>query len=181
LSPEEIADKNRQLDEFADELKNENDGKMLKASISIDQRSMILDYSYNQKYDLHRKYPVRDDDQTAEENFRRTGSDDGKPENQKEAVGYTDQVMYGLTKSYERSNIDPKNVPIENIVRRNIETVDTNRVIEASLARSGQKLEGADDVVAFDKGTPEFEAIMGTIHGERMLQLLTEYVLPPHF
>jgi hypothetical protein len=143
---------------------------------------MIMDYSFNRKYDLHRKYPRVDGAEVDEEAYRRDGSDKDKPDDQKEAIGYSDQVMYTLKKAYDdnTSGITLKGAPIENIVRRNIETKETNQVIEAVMAKSGQKLANNDDVVSFDKGTQEFEAIMGTIHGERMLQMLREYVLRPY-
>lgn len=153
---------------------------MLQTSINLRLRSMVIDHSYNQKFDLHRKYPRNDGAPIDEEDFRRSGSDDGKPAGQKEAFGYTEQVMYGLKRRFDAEGIDPKTLPLENIVRRNIETVETNAVIKAALAKSGQKLDGPDDVVSFDRGSDEYEALMGTIHGERMLQMLTEYVLRSH-
>ncbi|KAF2446209.1 hypothetical protein P171DRAFT_511924 [Karstenula rhodostoma CBS 690.94] len=174
LSPAEIDNQKAFLDALAVELKNPNEGSMLRTSISTELRSTVMDFSFNQKYDLYRKYVPNHNDRTADERLRRDGFDDGKPKDQQESVIYTDQVMYSLDKAY--AGQDPKSKPIENIVRRNIATVETNEVIEAVLEKSGQRLDGPNDVVSFDRGTPEFEAIMGTIHGKRILQMLFDYV-----
>jgi hypothetical protein len=138
---------------------------MLEHWTSPDGKTLVFDKFFNEKLDLYRDY---DKDPLGETVYERQGLD-------KDAtVRFTDQAMFGWKLAI--GNRNPRDVGLENIVHKDIITEETNTVIEASLARAGRRFESSEDVIVFEKGQEEFEAIMGTIHGRRMAEMLTEYV-----
>ncbi|KAF2274414.1 uncharacterized protein EI97DRAFT_478838 [Westerdykella ornata] len=139
---------------------------MLTTYSSINKKSIVLNWSYNKKYDLYRNY---ENDPEGYWELERMGLE---PQN---SVKFTDQVMYGWKKASEEAGKDPKDVDLENVVRQAIDNKETEQVITAALQRSGKSLRDENDLAEFQKGEEGFEAIMGTVHGKRVAQMLLDY------
>jgi hypothetical protein len=162
----------RDLNKVAKELK---EGTILQTLQNTDHGLIVVELSFNRKYDVYRDY-----DSEGLERPPVNGNEGG-------AIQWTDQVMNGWEKSISQkdSKLTIKDVELKSIIRSNIETEDTNKVIEAAMERAGQKFGGDksknEDWVEFShSGTGAnkegFEAIAGTIHGKRVIQILKEYV-----
>lgn len=160
----------RDLDALAKKLR---EAEMLQTQANTDKGVIVVELSFNRKYDVYRDY-----DKDGLERPALTGNKD-------DAIKWTDQVMAGWKKAIAAKdpNLTPKDVELKNIIRHNIATEETNNVIEAAMQKAGQKF-GTDsskdeDWIEFSHNGERkegFEAIAGTIHGKRVIQMLKEYV-----
>ncbi|KAF2183550.1 hypothetical protein K469DRAFT_690009 [Zopfia rhizophila CBS 207.26] len=143
---------------------------------NTDRKSIVIDFSFNNKYDVFRNYKT-----TEGNKFNRVGLDEAQQ------IRMTDQVMLGWRQAAGTANKDVKDVELEFVIQKQIVTDDTNNVINAALERVGKKLDdidnqGADqDFFKFNKNDLDlkvkegFEAIAGTVHGQRVAQMLRDY------
>ncbi|KAH7401220.1 hypothetical protein BKA66DRAFT_564879 [Pyrenochaeta sp. MPI-SDFR-AT-0127] len=155
-------DASSRLDRLASRLRNSEN--LLEQWTSPDGKSLVLERFFNEKYDLYRDY---DQDSNNEYEYLRQGL-------HKDAViRFTDQVMVGWKQTI--GNRDPKEVGLENVVHKDIITDETNQLIDAVLAKAGKIIDDDNDFIEFNKGEEGFEAIMGTVHGRRTAEMLTDY------
>jgi len=142
---------------------------MLESWTSPNGKTLIFDKFFNEAYDLWReKKPDENDEFQTFAIYDRPGLDKSK------AVRFTDQAMFGWKRAV--GGRDPKDVGLENIVHRGIVTDATNLVIDTVLARTPKVFDAGKNTITFRKGEEEFDALMGTVHGSRTAQMLTEYV-----
>jgi len=142
---------------------------MLEQWTSPDGKTMVFDKFFNEAYDLWReKKPDPTDEFKTFAMYDRPGLDKSK------SVRFTDQAMFGYKRAV--AGKDPKTVGLENIVHRDIVTAETNLVIDTVLRRTTNEFDSVKDTITFNKGEEEFDALMGTVHGSRTAQMLTEYV-----
>jgi hypothetical protein len=161
----------RNLDDVAEKLK---DGTILQTQSNTDHGLIAIELSFGRKYDVYRDY-----DKDGLERPPVTGNKD-------DAIRWTDQVMDGWKKAISRKdpNLSVRDVPLNHIIRSNVFNDDTNNVIEAAMQKAGQKFGDRakdEDYIVFaknDENKEGFEAIAGTDHGKRVIQMLKEYVSP---
>lgn len=150
------------LESMTDLLKNQ---PMLQVDVNIQSKVIVLPASFNRALDLNRKL-----DDPNENILQRPGLDN------EGSVKFTDQVMYSWELASNQAGKNVKEVELEYVVRDHIVTDDTRRVIEMAMEKANKRYEDSPDaLVEFEKGQEGFEAIMGTIHGERIAQMLAEY------
>jgi len=164
--------KGKPLDEVATIYKND-ETPMLETYSNVERKSIIVPNSNNNLYDIHRDYDGAESPLLAREGL-----------DKEESLRWTDEVMYGWKKAASFAQKDVKDLELESVIRYGIVTKDSINVINAVMARVGKQLDGVDDVFKVNKYDPDpkmregFEAIAGTIHGNRVAQMLREYVSP---
>jgi hypothetical protein len=144
---------------------------------NVERKSIVVPHSYNSQYDIYRSYDGVDNKLLIREGLDET-----------QALRWTDEVMYGWRQALSKAGKDVKDVELESVIRHGIVTEDTTEVINALMARVGKRLDSIDnkdkneDFFKINKDDPDprikegFETIAGTIHGQRVAQMLREYV-----
>ena len=140
---------------------------MLVQWTSPDGKTLIFDKFFNEAYDLWReKKPDPKDEFQTFAMYDRPGLDKSK------AVRFTDQAMFAWRRAL--GGRDPKDVGLESVVHRDIVTEETNLVIDTIMRRTDKEFDANKDTITFNKGDEEFDVLMGTVHGSRTAQMLTE-------
>lgn len=154
-------DRMEKLDAVYGQLHNPEQGNMLQQYTSADGKTLILDKLFHAKYDLYRD--LKQEQDSAFIDLKRDGL---APQS---AIRFTDQAMLGWKQSIGDRN--PSDVGLERVVHKGIVTDDTVHLLE----KVSDEFENEDNLpLRFFKGEEEFERIAGTIHVQRVAEMLFE-------
>lgn len=163
-SPTFPSDKVDKLDKLVDFLKT--DEAISEMWVSSDGKTIVLDKFYNQQNDLYLPYKGPEEEVL----LNRAEIDKSK------AIRMTDQIMLGYEQAAKKAGRNPRDAGLTRIVHKQIATESTEEVIKQVTTRVGNDFKDAKGTKSFGIKEYHFDALLGTAHGTRTAQMLTEYV-----